>query len=100
MVAPALDHSIIKRARERGLITINVINLRDFTFDRHKTTDDIPYGGGGGMIMKVEPIARALAHLTASYASGANVTLSTNLPAENPTSTLSPPVMPFPVAEN
>lgn len=66
MVAGALEHSIIKRARERGLITINVVNLRNFTFDRHKTTDDMPYGGGGGMIMKIEPIARALAHVTAS----------------------------------
>jgi tRNA (guanine37-N1)-methyltransferase len=40
------------------------VNLRDFTRDRHKTTDDVPYGGGGGMVMKVEPIARALAYLT------------------------------------
>ena len=54
MVAGALEHSIVKRARERGLITINVINLRDFTFDRHKTTDDLPYGGGGDMILKIE----------------------------------------------
>ena len=64
MVAPALDHSIVRRARERGLVAINVVNLRDFTTDRHHTTDDIPYGGGGGMVMKVEPIARALAALT------------------------------------
>lgn len=64
MIANALAHSIIKRAQERGIISINVINLRDFTHDRHRTTDDIPYGGGGGMIMKVEPIARALASLT------------------------------------
>jgi tRNA (guanine37-N1)-methyltransferase len=63
MIACALDHSIVKRARERGLITINVVNLRDFTTDRHKTTDDLPYGGGGGMVMKIDPIARALASL-------------------------------------
>jgi tRNA (guanine37-N1)-methyltransferase len=63
MVEAALDHSIVKRARERGLVTINVVNLRDFTTDRHRTTDDIPYGGGGGMVMKIEPIARALEFL-------------------------------------
>ena len=66
MIIGALDHSILKRARDKGLITINVVNLRDFTPDRHKTADDVPYGGGGGMIMKVEPIARALAFLTGS----------------------------------
>ncbi len=65
MVEAALAHSIVKRARERGLITIRVVNLRDYTTDRHKTADDLPYGGGGGMILKVEPIARALAALTA-----------------------------------
>ena len=64
MVEAALDHSIVKRARERGLVTIRVVNLRDFTEDRHKTTDDMPYGGGGGMVMKIEPIARALSALT------------------------------------
>jgi len=63
MVTGALDYSIVKRARECGLITVNVVNLRDFTVDRHRTTDDVPYGGGGGMIMKVEPIARAVEHL-------------------------------------
>jgi tRNA (guanine37-N1)-methyltransferase len=64
MVAAALDHSIVRRARERGLMTIRIVNLRDFTRDRHKTTDDMPYGGGGGMVMRIEPIARALEALT------------------------------------
>ena len=64
MVTAALDHSIVKRAMERGLMTINVVNLRDYTVDRHRTTDDMPYGGGGGMVMKIEPIARALADLS------------------------------------
>jgi tRNA (guanine37-N1)-methyltransferase len=48
--------SIIKRAVKNSLIKINVHNLRDFTRDKHRTTDDTPYGGGAGMVMKVEPI--------------------------------------------
>jgi tRNA (guanine37-N1)-methyltransferase len=66
MVEQALNHSIIKRAREAGLVEINAVNLRDFTTDRHHTTDDTPCGGGGGMIMKIEPIARALDSLKTS----------------------------------
>ena len=65
MVEGVLSHSIVKRARERELVTINVINLRDFTTDRHRQTDDVPYGGGGGMVMQIAPIARALDHLKA-----------------------------------
>lgn len=64
MVRDALAHSIVKRAVDNGLVSINIVNLRDFTRDRHKTTDDVPYGGGGGMVMKIEPIAGALAYLT------------------------------------
>lgn len=60
MVSSALSHSIVKRAQDAGLVDIRVVNIRDYTTDRHKTTDDTPYGGGGGMIMKIEPIARAL----------------------------------------
>lgn len=55
-----INESILKRAREKKLITIDPINLRDFTTDKHKTTDDAPYGGGPGMIMKVEPICKAI----------------------------------------
>ncbi len=56
----ALNESILKRAQKDGTVTFNVINIRDFSTDKHKTTDDRPYGGGPGMVMKVEPIARAL----------------------------------------
>ncbi len=69
LVSPMLQHSILGRAREQHLIEINVVNLRDFTQDKHKTTDDLPYGGGGGMVMKIEPIHRCLQFLTASSAS-------------------------------
>jgi tRNA (guanine37-N1)-methyltransferase len=53
---PYLNASIIKRARVNGLIEVNLHNIRDYTVDRHHTTDDMPYGGGGGMVMKPEPV--------------------------------------------
>ncbi|WP_079907533.1 tRNA (guanosine(37)-N1)-methyltransferase TrmD [Carboxydocella sp. JDF658] len=53
-------HSIIKRALEKGLLEINTINIRDFTTDKHRIVDDYPYGGGAGMVMKPEPIFRAV----------------------------------------
>ncbi|MBK6795124.1 MAG: tRNA (guanosine(37)-N1)-methyltransferase TrmD [Anaerolineales bacterium] len=55
-----LETSILKRARERGLIHVNVHNIRNYTHDRHHTTDDTPYGGGGGMVMKPEPVFEAI----------------------------------------
>jgi len=54
------SESIIKRAKKKGLLNIKVHNIRDFARDRHKTVDDRPYGGGPGMILKVEPIYRCL----------------------------------------
>ncbi len=57
------SESIIKRALEKKLIDVNVINLRDFTNDKHKTVDDTPFGGGAGMVMKVEPIFEAIESL-------------------------------------
>jgi tRNA (guanine37-N1)-methyltransferase len=60
-VFPAyLETSIIKRARERGLINVQVHNIRDYTHDKHHMTDDTPYGGGGGMVMKPEPVFEAI----------------------------------------
>ncbi len=55
-----LDESIIQRAREKGILTLNIRNLRDFTHDRHKTVDDKPFGGGPGMLLKPEPIYEAV----------------------------------------
>jgi len=52
--------SIIRRAQERKIVKINIRNLRDYTKDKHKTVDDKPYGGGPGMILKVEPIFKAV----------------------------------------
>jgi tRNA (guanine37-N1)-methyltransferase len=55
-----LESSILQRARQRGLIEVRVHNIRDYTHDRHHTTDDTPYGGGGGMVMKPEPVFEAV----------------------------------------
>lgn len=54
-----LETSMVARARNQGLAQIAVHNLRDFAEDRHRTVDDTPYGGGGGMVIKPEPVARA-----------------------------------------
>lgn len=58
--ASYFDASILKRAQKKGLVEIYIHNLRDFTTDKHKTVDDTPYGGGAGMVFKIEPIAKAL----------------------------------------
>ncbi len=58
--APYLQASILQKASERGLLQFNVHNIRDYTHDRHHTTDDTPYGGGGGMVMKPEPVFEAV----------------------------------------
>ena len=57
---PYLESSILQRARQRGLIDVHIHNIRDYTHDKHHTTDDTPYGGGGGMVMKPEPIFEAV----------------------------------------
>jgi tRNA (guanine37-N1)-methyltransferase len=54
------NESIVKRAREAGLVSIATHDIRDYATDKHRVTDDTPYGGGGGMIMKPEPIFRAV----------------------------------------
>jgi len=57
---PYLNASILARARERGLLEVGLHNIRDYATDKHKMTDDEPYGGGGGMVMKPEPIFHAV----------------------------------------
>ena len=57
---PYLEASILQKARQRRLIDVRVHNIRDYTHDRHHTTDDTPYGGGGGMVMKPEPVFEAI----------------------------------------
>src|SRR3954451_16961077 len=67
-VVPALlespfSHSILKRAKEKGLFEINVINLRDFSTSKQKQVDDYQFGGGAGMVMMCQPLADAIEHL-------------------------------------
>lgn len=57
------EHSILKRAQLKGLVEVNVINLRDYAHDKHKAVDDYPFGGGAGMVMKIEPIAACIEDL-------------------------------------
>lgn len=63
----AFDYSIIKRAREKGIITTELYNIRDYTSNKHRKVDDYPYGGGAGMVMQAEPIYNAVDHIKALY---------------------------------
>jgi tRNA (guanine37-N1)-methyltransferase len=63
MFAGPLDESIVKRARAARLLDLKIHNLRDWTHDRHKTVDDRPFGGGPGMLLKVEPLFEAVESL-------------------------------------
>jgi tRNA (guanine37-N1)-methyltransferase len=59
-----LNHSIVQRAKDKGLVEIYVHNLRDFTLDKHRKIDDYAFGFGAGMVLQVEPIDRAISYLT------------------------------------
>jgi len=63
MFAGPLDESIVMRARRAGLLDLKIHNLRDYTYDRHKTVDDRPFGGGPGMLLKPEPLFAAVEKL-------------------------------------
>lgn len=66
MIASYLEESIIKRAIQNELISVNLHNIRDWAIDKHHVTDDTPYGGGGGMVMKPEPIFAAVEDIMGS----------------------------------
>lgn len=66
MFSPVIDESIIKRAQEKGLVKINIHNLRDYSKDAHKSVDGSPYGGGGGMVFHPEPFFLAVEAITKS----------------------------------
>jgi tRNA (guanine37-N1)-methyltransferase len=61
----SLNHSILKKAQEKGLISISLVDPRDYATDRHRMTDDYPYGGGQGMVMKPEPLVAAIEDIKA-----------------------------------
>lgn len=58
-----LNYSIVKRARDKGLVEINVVNLHDFAKDKYKSVDDYAFGGGAGMVMMIEPVYKAIEKL-------------------------------------
>ena len=59
-----LNHSIVQRAREKGLAEIHIHDLREYSLDRHRSVDDYAFGGDAGMVMSIEPIHRAISHLS------------------------------------
>lgn len=69
MFAGVLGASILKRAIERGILTVNLTNFREFTTDKHHQADDTPFGGGSGMVLKPEPLFRAVAKVTNNFTS-------------------------------
>jgi tRNA (guanine37-N1)-methyltransferase len=91
---PYLESSILKRAVQRGLINVRVHNIRDYTHDRHHTTDDTPYGGGGGMVMKPEPVFEAIESVLGLGPLPASGTMQTPPePASSPTKTSNIPII-------
>lgn len=63
----AFDYSILKRARDKGIITMNLYNIRDYTTNKHRKVDDYPYGGGAGMVMQAEPVYNAVDYVKGLY---------------------------------
>ncbi|MFW5819710.1 MAG: tRNA (guanosine(37)-N1)-methyltransferase TrmD [Bacteroidota bacterium] len=63
LIENPLNHSIIKRAKDAGIVEIHLHNLRDYSTDRHRKVDDYPFSGGAGMVLQVEPIDRAISAL-------------------------------------
>jgi len=76
MFGSPLQESILGRAIEKGLVETRTINIRDYALDKHQVVDDTPYGGGQGMVMKVEPIARAIEWVKAENPSARTIYLT------------------------
>jgi tRNA (guanine37-N1)-methyltransferase len=76
MVGAALSEGIIGRVRERGTIALGVHDLRDFTADRHRSVDDVPFGGGPGMVLKPEPLFKAVAAIRREHGAPGAIVLT------------------------
>jgi tRNA (guanine37-N1)-methyltransferase len=76
VILPFLEHSIIKRAKEKKAVRFNIVNWRQFTSDKHHTVDDHPYGGGAGMLLMVEPIVKAIEQIEVQYGPAYKILLS------------------------
>jgi tRNA (guanine37-N1)-methyltransferase len=63
LIRSPFDHSILKRAKDKGLVDVNLVNLRDYTNNKYKQVDDYAFGGGAGMVMMIEPIANCISKL-------------------------------------
>ena len=63
LIESPFEHSILKRAKQKGLVSVNLVNLRDYATSKHKNVDDYCYGGGAGMVMMIEPIANCIEDL-------------------------------------
>ena len=68
LIQSPFEHSILKRAQQKGLVSVNLINLRDYATNKHKNIDDYCYGGGAGMVMMIEPIANCIDDLKSKTA--------------------------------
>lgn len=77
MVEAMLTEGVVARARTRGLVDVKARDLRDFTDDRHRVVDDVPFGGGPGMVLKPEPLFRAIEAITAERGAPSAVVLLT-----------------------
>ncbi|HEY3285120.1 MAG TPA: tRNA (guanosine(37)-N1)-methyltransferase TrmD [Armatimonadota bacterium] len=78
MLSGVLEHSILKRAQEKGALEVHPVDLRAYTTDRHRTTDDSPFGGGAGMVMKPEPLFAAVEDLRGRVAGGGGKVILTS----------------------
>lgn len=65
LIESPFDHSILKRAKEKGLVEIEIHNLRDYSTNKHKRVDDYAFSGGAGMVLQIEPVDRAISDLKA-----------------------------------
>jgi tRNA (guanine37-N1)-methyltransferase len=82
--AGPLQHGIVRRAQETGLISVNVQDLREFTKDRHRTVDDRPFGGGEGMVLKPEPLFQAVESLLGRSVGAAGTSCSSGAGSDDP----------------